>query len=378
MAVALYFPFSRCLDQVALKQAVLIYDELLFVDPVSPEARAALYAREQHYDDSIKPAWVRAQRSYELLASEQLVRTVGLPSLDDNALVRDNLTVDLELNQGARLFRGRSRMKVLAQRLPSSALADRYDPQLAPQGPGGEDVLSVPYAVGASVALTRAMEIAHDLGATMMTDHELHHVLLLRRLRSAAALPEDALPSMYAATASAPAPSYRRRQLEMRLLDQLAPAEALRHMSMEQVIMYRQRTDGARRELNAWIDQLDAAIRSRPWDHQLDEELQEIVRRAAEIGRSRNRWQLAASAAKSKFSVAGAAGAALIAAPSALTGVVTTGTSLWAALGVVATATLAYAHDSAGGGADGALKELLRKRAPEHNAVAYLLNARAS
>jgi hypothetical protein len=37
---ALYYSYSRWLDEVALKRAVLVYDRLLFVDPVDQAIRA--------------------------------------------------------------------------------------------------------------------------------------------------------------------------------------------------------------------------------------------------------------------------------------------------------------------------------------------------
>jgi hypothetical protein len=32
---ALYFPFSRCFSELTLKRAVLLFDELIFVDPIA-------------------------------------------------------------------------------------------------------------------------------------------------------------------------------------------------------------------------------------------------------------------------------------------------------------------------------------------------------
>jgi hypothetical protein len=57
---ALYFPYSRCLDELTLKQAVLICDPWLFVDPVDSEVRSALYLKEApntHADPGISERW---------------------------------------------------------------------------------------------------------------------------------------------------------------------------------------------------------------------------------------------------------------------------------------------------------------------------------
>src|SRR5918999_2584760 len=116
MAQALYFPFSRSLDETALKQAVLLYDELLFVDPVSPEARHDLYvheARAAHVDPRIMNAWLAAADHYRLLDQEGIARTVDASVLRDpgfeDALVAAGLAVDIDLNGAGSLFRGRRR-----------------------------------------------------------------------------------------------------------------------------------------------------------------------------------------------------------------------------------------------------------------------------
>ena len=82
MAEALYFPFSRCLDEVALKQAVLLYDRLIFIDPVSAEERAVLYAGSltaplrMQQGEALAARWQRAEGHYRLLEAEGLVETV--------------------------------------------------------------------------------------------------------------------------------------------------------------------------------------------------------------------------------------------------------------------------------------------------------------
>jgi hypothetical protein len=114
--VALYFPFSRCLDETALKQAVLLYETLLFVDPVSPQARHALYVDEAGAagaDARITQAWVAAAEHYDLLAREGIVRTVDAAVLQNpqraDTLVANGLAVDLDLNGAGVMFRGRRR-----------------------------------------------------------------------------------------------------------------------------------------------------------------------------------------------------------------------------------------------------------------------------
>jgi hypothetical protein len=229
VATALYFPFSRCLDDLALKQAVLLYDELIFADPVRPDERAALFRDAQnpggHSDPGLELAerWrSQAELHYKLLERNQLVRVIDptdvVPADAAYDLAIAGLEVDLGSNGGRRLFPNRV-WNILERRVTSELLA--HDDALRrwlPEGfdnsfrRGSHPVLRVPYSVGSSLSLTSALAVAHAEGATIMTDSEPHHVLLLRRLRSAA---EDRVPG----TKAPPASPTRRRLIELRLIE---------------------------------------------------------------------------------------------------------------------------------------------------------------
>jgi hypothetical protein len=374
MPVALYFPFSRCLDEIALKQAVLLYDKLLFVDPVSPQARHDLYvheARAAGADPRITQAWVAAADHYELLAREGIVETVDASVLQNpdraDTLVADGLAVDLDLNRAGAMFRGRRRWQMLEARLPPSALEGRFKPRPGPAGWHGDQVVEVPYAVGSSVTLTYALAIAHEAGAVPLTDSDAHHRLLLRRMATAAA--SDDLPGLRARPPSA----YRRRQIEVRIVNELAPAAALQDMNFDQLLEYRRKMQAERRELNQWIDQLADKARNRPWDPALDAELEGIAEHARLLAARPERWGAAVAAARATVSpgriatdVLGLVGAPTLAA------VIAPQVSLLAALAVGAN----VARRNLVPATRAAIDELVRRRTPEQNAVSYLLNAR--
>src|SRR3954452_20492765 len=260
MSEALYFPFSRCLDELTLKRAVLLYDRLLFVDPVTPEARDALYLREQHADPTITHRWRHAQQHYERLDHEGIAKTVTADVINDpegiDALVADGLHVDIEINRApATLFNGRHRWKMLASRVPQSMYYGRHRPKPA-QAFAGEAIVEVSYAAGSSLSLTHAIAIAHELGATPLTDSKAHHDLLLYRMKTAAAAGADQqLPGMHAPPPG-PANGYLHRQIELRVIDALVPDERLRGMDLGELIDYRLRHASARQHLSGWIDKL--------------------------------------------------------------------------------------------------------------------------
>src|SRR4029077_3299641 len=146
-------------------------------------------------------------------------------------------------------------------------------------------------AVGSSVNLTYALAIAHETGAVPLTDSDAHHRLLLRRLSTAAA--SDELPGLHARPPSA----YRRRQIEMRIVDELAPASALQDMTFNELLDYRRKTQSERHELNQWIDELADKAYSGPWDSALDTEVDQIAEHARQLAASPGRWGAAVAAA---------------------------------------------------------------------------------
>src|SRR6266852_5588400 len=53
MLSALYYPFSRCIDACALKQLLLVFDSVTFLDPVEDdEWRAKLFRDLEKVEDS--------------------------------------------------------------------------------------------------------------------------------------------------------------------------------------------------------------------------------------------------------------------------------------------------------------------------------------
>ena len=62
---AVYYPYSRCLDERSLKRGILLYDHVYFVDPKTAKVRAGLFSVQNHQpylpDDaaqSIAASWV--------------------------------------------------------------------------------------------------------------------------------------------------------------------------------------------------------------------------------------------------------------------------------------------------------------------------------
>lgn len=367
MGAALYFPFSRCLNDLALKRALLLYDEVLFLDPVPPHVRSLLYSRpgtSASQELRLADRWRAAESHYELLQREGLIDIIdpeALLNLNDaeDVIVR-GLEVDLALNRQNRLFRTRQKWQVLERRLPHAALAGPLAQQLravpGSQWEGPEAVVRVPYAVGSSLNLTFALAASHAAGTTLMTDSVPHHELLLFRLRQGANQP---VPSM-----AVPAPSpYRNQQIALQVIGTLVPDASLQRMSFGELIDFRHENAVARGELAKWIGEIAIQAEARDWDAALNQQVADIVRHAKLIAEQPARWRTALS-----NTVQAAPGDLLGGALAMLTAVLTPGGSALAGL-------LAGGGAYTGPAASRFMSDLRAKRPPGHTAVSYLLAA---
>lgn len=372
MPSALYYPFSRCLDDVALKRAVLLYDRLLFVDPVEPAARADLYLREGPHAGSapdLAPRWQAAEADYELLAREGLVETVKRTDVRRadalEVLAPAGLELDLKVNRSSTtLFRGMHRWEMLESRVPRNVLQALPAIKQTHAWAGPDRIVHLPYAVGASLALTNALIVAHQMGATLITDHTMHHRLLSDRLQSAALDPAG-VPGVYTHVDQ----PYLRRQVALRISDSLAPSAVLKQLSMEEVVAYRLDNEPQRVALNALVEKLTHEAQSRPWSPDLDRELDDLAERAREIAlglpgakSAFNKGMKGLTKPSSKVKVVGATTVAALVAPATplLAGLAAAGLALY-------TVGKTAFYD--------VIDELARDRTPEENGVAYLIEA---
>lgn len=142
---AIYFPYSRTLDEVTLKRAVLLYDEILFVDPKTPKVRAGLYDVAQHQQylpddaaEALANEWSRISERYSVLEDAELLRFVDpSPLLEQQAvdeLITGHLQADMLDQQVIDLFADHApTWSMLRSRIPSSALqflSHQYTPRV--------------------------------------------------------------------------------------------------------------------------------------------------------------------------------------------------------------------------------------------------------
>jgi len=71
---ALYFPYSRCIDENTIKRAILMFDELIFIDPTYPDERNSLLSDGYGNPPFTVEYWKKVRDSYGMLIEEGIVK----------------------------------------------------------------------------------------------------------------------------------------------------------------------------------------------------------------------------------------------------------------------------------------------------------------
>lgn len=265
MLSALYYPFSRCMDVAALKQLLLVFDSITFLEPIEDdEWRAHLFRQLEHQEDPRYNRYREVEGPLRTLRHEgaiQLVPPDKLKSLNSvstsAAAVSDLLDAEwcrvasspaaFGMPHGRRGPGGEPTWQIFPDKLPlhfRGALFNRPEirKHLVRSGQEGAS-WTVSYEAGSAAAMNLHLAAADELSLAPVTDSNMHHRLMLRKL--------------YRAVANTPAwqnpdPSYVARSLAQQtalsLVDRLAPRVAIEGMSFEQILRFREETKSVRSE----------------------------------------------------------------------------------------------------------------------------------
>ena len=283
--IGLYYPFSLPLSDETLKRALLIFDQLVFIDPQTPRVRAGRYDERSHqpYLPLDAPRWQRldwqsSERTLEpLIAAGVATYADPTPLLDDEPTQRAmtaSLQADMAREETFALFAtSPTGWCVLRSRIPRSTfpfLHHQYTPRVfydqnvhqpfsselgfhalfadgkpnqeyaLPPGPGSEPDVDeeyacvVPYYLGSSLAVSLALAACAENGAIPFTDSPIHASLL--KMRIAAATPGGADPASVTPAADEPP-----------FLDAPLSADDLAVVSLDQVLDLRAQVEDTRR-----------------------------------------------------------------------------------------------------------------------------------
>jgi len=124
---ALYYPYSRCVDLDALKLLAILYEEIVFVDPLEELFREFLISSDkgcQFVPPSVRQRWNENQESWDRLRNAGVVRVIDpLPTIaEHDALLSASYAADMAdeefVNTAEREGKAAGPWKMLESRIP--------------------------------------------------------------------------------------------------------------------------------------------------------------------------------------------------------------------------------------------------------------------
>ncbi|WP_343602048.1 hypothetical protein [Roseateles sp.] len=257
----LYYPFSRCVDANALKQLLLVFDCITFLDPVEDAAWRAQLFRDLEAEQG---AHFQPYRDLEAplrdLEQEGAIRHLvpreldAIERLETSASAMSDLSDDVWCNMARQPARYRMPYRPMTKdALPSwqvfpsklpRALRAQFDTGVLRhhvfERAGEHQAWSLSHEAGSAALLNMHLAVAEDFGLAPVTDSPLHHRLLLRKaVRSATPESQWSNPSHASVDAVA-------HQIAMQLVDGLLPHSVLTDLRFEAILRFREATRGAR------------------------------------------------------------------------------------------------------------------------------------
>jgi hypothetical protein len=125
---ALYYPYSRCVDANTLKMMAILYDEIVFVDPLEDTFREYLIMdrdAQQGVPDAVRERWRQNQEDWRQLQEYQILRFIDpIPDIQQNdnlltAAFASDMADDDFVMTAQREGKPAAPWKMLASRLPA-------------------------------------------------------------------------------------------------------------------------------------------------------------------------------------------------------------------------------------------------------------------
>ncbi|KAF2406530.1 hypothetical protein SAMN04490179_4366 [Pseudomonas antarctica] len=268
----LYYPFSRCMDSCALKQLMLVFDAVTFLEPVKDAKwRAGLFRNLETNEDPRFSKYRGLEHDLKTLEQEGALSFVDPQSLAAFKRPETSLAAISDL-QDPLWCKMASNPSVFG--LPHQRQADTQQPtwqMFAQKIPMefrhflGTDTArehlineaddhyawTLSYAAGSAATLNFHLAAAADLGLSPITDSELHHRLLLRKA-TRALTPDSEWTDPVSTQLSQSATS-----TAVKLLESLMPHQALESASFDKILRFRENTRGDRAAL---VNELTARL----------------------------------------------------------------------------------------------------------------------
>lgn len=304
----LYYPFSRLLDSATLKYLLLVFDSISFLDEAeNAEWRRILLQRIAQVDGPVFSSYEELADDYEMLSETNAVRIINprvlrareshAVALATKADLSDPKFVEIASKPSAfglpaRPLAGyrplpvdRPTWQVFAGKIARPLLEDSQftdDDQWRSHilVPGGESYSwSLSYEAGSAAVTNFYLEAAHELRLTPITTSQLHHELVIRKLKRVFADDEGKVELIDDSERKRLRAIFGQGEV-IRLLGELYPPACLDKVSFAEIVKFRKETQELRRrfvqEIANTLRVIDSDPASATYDKEVVEALQSV------------------------------------------------------------------------------------------------------
>lgn len=261
----LYYPFSRPIDSASLKQMLLIFESVAFLDPVSDNSwRAQLFRSLEQQEDQRFKAYRQLHEDLPLLFEEGAARRIDPASV---AAMGKHVTTAAALSDlldpswcqvaSNPMRYGMPHRKLGPQGAPTWQIFLSKMPQEFVQALSSEESVrkhlvwegdvnaswTLSYEAGSAISISVHLSAAEELGFAPVSDSPMHHELLIRKLIRRRSYPnersrpiaEDVVDQLIHSTAAS-------------IVDDLPPRHLLREITFEEILRFRESTREIRQQ----------------------------------------------------------------------------------------------------------------------------------
>lgn len=325
---ALYYPYARSFNRTMLKQAILIFDEIWFSDPMERAVREAI----MYYDktgmtghdkwNSIKDDYAYLAekgvfkilnpcpivREYDGLMAQALlcdIQDKGFMSLASEAASRDYWGILRERIPADLLFRHATnflgtrfwRTPTSIKSPPATKWTNSYGSYHDFSSPYIMSINHdyIPISCGYSININHALLISELKGLTLFTDDlTALRLLTLKYSRAKSKSGIKISPSSFLAQRS---PEYLQKYnlLALNVVEALIPSNELDRRSFHDLVRFREKNRVAFKQLRNYMFELTSHTSSEPWSESLENEILKLIdtKVIPEVTRVRNTLQSA-------------------------------------------------------------------------------------
>jgi hypothetical protein len=302
----LYFPYSRCLTPTFIKQSLLLFDQLVFADPLERAVREAYYDVESEH--SRHRAWDSIEDDYAFLERQVMVQRLDpIPVIRQyDGLMAQAMLCDLQDPEFMRLssdFASKDYWGILRGKIPAESLLENalgfsgtrfwQDPTVITsprddryrfddfQDFSSSFIMSVahdyiPVSCGYSVNTNLALLLAQVEGLTPLTDDPAALRLLnLKYTRAKKAT--RAVPDRQIIARRSPAFLQKYNIIGLNVISVLLPDAALEKISFKSLVEFRNKESASLQRLHQLLNTLVVKVEGEAWSEEFEHEIIRLI-----------------------------------------------------------------------------------------------------